>query len=85
MCDVVFIFGMEHMSLVSGTSWMVVDSPCPDVGAIHTAVGINVVWTLTKDNKVRKFCTEHYKRHKRRERNPETSAIYLLITVILIT
>lgn len=73
MCDIVFIFGTEHMSLMSGTSWMVVDSPCPDVGAIHIAVGINVVWALTKDNKVRQFCIEHYKR----ERNPETSTIYL--------
>ncbi|XP_070707337.1 tectonin beta-propeller repeat-containing protein 1 isoform X1 [Pempheris klunzingeri] len=35
-----------------GTSWAVVDSPSPDVGAIHVAVGINVVWALTKDNKV---------------------------------
>lgn len=43
---------------------MMVDSPSPDVGAIHVAVGINVVWALTKDNKVRKFCTEHYKRLK---------------------
>lgn len=37
-----------------GTSWTVVDSPCPDVGAIHVAVGMNVVWAVTKDNKVRK-------------------------------
>ncbi|XP_054454751.1 tectonin beta-propeller repeat-containing protein 1 [Anoplopoma fimbria] len=35
-----------------GTSWVVVDSPSPDVGATHVAVGINVVWALTKDNKV---------------------------------
>ncbi|XP_060883536.1 tectonin beta-propeller repeat-containing protein 1 isoform X4 [Labrus mixtus] len=35
-----------------GTSWAVVDSPSPDVGAIHAAVGVNVVWALTKDNKV---------------------------------
>ncbi|XP_034425724.1 tectonin beta-propeller repeat-containing protein 1 isoform X1 [Hippoglossus hippoglossus] len=35
-----------------GSSWVVVDSPSPDVGATHVAVGINVVWVLTKDNKV---------------------------------
>ncbi|KAI3365576.1 hypothetical protein L3Q82_010660, partial [Scortum barcoo] len=35
-----------------GTSWAVVDSPSPDVGATHVAVGVNVVWALTKDNKV---------------------------------
>ncbi|KAM7371040.1 hypothetical protein PAMP_010540 [Pampus punctatissimus] len=35
-----------------GTSWTVVDSPSPDVGAIHVAVGVNVVWAVTKDNKV---------------------------------
>ncbi|KAM6964116.1 tectonin beta-propeller repeat-containing protein 1 isoform 3-T3 [Tautogolabrus adspersus] len=35
-----------------GTSWAVVDSPSPDVGAIHAAVGVNVLWALTKDNKV---------------------------------
>ncbi|KAE8284422.1 Tectonin beta-propeller repeat-containing protein 1 [Larimichthys crocea] len=35
-----------------GTSWTVVDSPSPGVGAIHVAVGNNVVWALTKDNKV---------------------------------
>lgn len=30
------------------------DSPSPDLGATHVAVGDNVVWALTKDNKVRK-------------------------------
>ncbi|KAK5615338.1 Tectonin beta-propeller repeat-containing protein 1 [Crenichthys baileyi] len=35
-----------------GTSWAVVKSPNPEVGAIHVAVGINVVWAVTKDNKV---------------------------------
>ncbi|XP_038155641.1 tectonin beta-propeller repeat-containing protein 1 [Cyprinodon tularosa] len=35
-----------------GTSWAVVESPNPEVGAIHVAVGMNVVWALTKDNKV---------------------------------
>lgn len=43
---------------------MTVDSPSPNVGATHVAVGCNVVWALTKDNKVRKFCitynTAHY-------------------------
>ncbi|KAM4525259.1 tectonin beta-propeller repeat-containing protein 1 isoform 2-T2 [Odontesthes bonariensis] len=35
-----------------GTSWAVVDSPSPDVGVIHVAVGTNVVWAVTKDSKV---------------------------------
>ncbi|XP_077406349.1 tectonin beta-propeller repeat-containing protein 1 [Vanacampus margaritifer] len=35
-----------------GTSWSVVDSPSPDVGVMHVAVGVNAVWALTKDNKV---------------------------------
>ncbi|XP_029953722.1 tectonin beta-propeller repeat-containing protein 1 [Salarias fasciatus] len=35
-----------------GTSWAVVESPSPDVGAIHVAVGVSVVWAVTKDNKV---------------------------------
>ncbi|XP_028989411.1 tectonin beta-propeller repeat-containing protein 1 isoform X2 [Betta splendens] len=35
-----------------GTSWTVVESPSPDVGAIHVAVGTSVVWVVTKDNKV---------------------------------
>lgn len=41
-----------------GSSWAVVDSPSPDVGAIHVAVGVNVVWAVTKDNKVRKCCDQ---------------------------
>ncbi|XP_077482271.1 tectonin beta-propeller repeat-containing protein 1-like [Stigmatopora argus] len=35
-----------------GTSWSMLDSPSPDVGVMHVAVGVNVVWALTKDNKV---------------------------------
>ncbi|XP_047465062.1 tectonin beta-propeller repeat-containing protein 1 [Mugil cephalus] len=35
-----------------GTSWALVESPSPDVGAIHVAVGDSVVWAVTKDNKV---------------------------------
>lgn len=47
---------------MSGTSWVVVDSPSPDVGTTHVAVGNNVVWALTKDNKVRKFCNKRFER-----------------------
>lgn len=39
-----------------GTSWKVMESPSPDVGAIHVAVGIGVVWVVTKDYKVRSLC-----------------------------
>ncbi|XP_076856381.1 LOW QUALITY PROTEIN: tectonin beta-propeller repeat-containing protein 1 [Brachyhypopomus gauderio] len=35
-----------------GSTWVVVESPNPEVGAIHVAVGINVVWAVTKDHKV---------------------------------
>uniref|UniRef100_A0A8C5E3T3 Tectonin beta-propeller repeat-containing protein 1 n=1 Tax=Gouania willdenowi TaxID=441366 RepID=A0A8C5E3T3_GOUWI len=35
-----------------GTTWAEVESPSPDVGAIHVAVGVGVVWAITKDNKV---------------------------------
>lgn len=41
-----------NILLTTGTSWAVVDSPNPDLGATHVAVGANVVWALTKDNKV---------------------------------
>lgn len=44
---------------IPGTSWTVVESPSPDVGAIHVAVGMNVVWAVTKDNKVRKPFNEY--------------------------
>lgn len=40
-----------------GSSWVVVDSPNPEAGAIHVAVGDNVVWAVTKDNKVRLYET----------------------------
>lgn len=63
---IMFIVCLRDMSMnifcMSGTSWAEVDSPSPDVGAAHVAVGINVVWALTKDNKVREFCNEHYKK-----------------------
>lgn len=40
---------------VVGTSWAEVESPSPEVGAIHVAVGMNVVWAVTKDNTVRNW------------------------------
>lgn len=39
----------------AGTSWATVESPSLDVGAIHVATGVNVVWAVTKDHKVRKY------------------------------
>lgn len=48
----------QHIPPTAGTSWMTVDSPNPHVGATHVAVGSNVVWALTKDNKVRNFSIE---------------------------
>nr|XP_023665012.1 tectonin beta-propeller repeat-containing protein 1 isoform X1 [Paramormyrops kingsleyae] len=35
-----------------GTSWAEVQSPSPEFGAIHVAVGVSVVWAVTKDRKV---------------------------------
>ncbi|ROL48460.1 Tectonin beta-propeller repeat-containing protein 1 [Anabarilius grahami] len=35
-----------------GSSWVTVESPSPGAGAVHVAVGVNVVWAVTKDHKV---------------------------------
>lgn len=45
---------ITNISGLQGTTWVVVESPSPEVGAIHVAVGVNVVWAVTKDHKVRK-------------------------------
>uniref|UniRef100_A0A672KVJ6 Tectonin beta-propeller repeat-containing protein 1 n=1 Tax=Sinocyclocheilus grahami TaxID=75366 RepID=A0A672KVJ6_SINGR len=37
---------------LKGSSWVTVESPSPVVGAVHVAVGVNVVWAVTKDHKV---------------------------------
>lgn len=37
---------------LNGTSWVTVESPSPEAGAVHVAVGVNVVWAVTKDHKV---------------------------------
>ncbi|XP_051958981.1 tectonin beta-propeller repeat-containing protein 1-like [Xyrauchen texanus] len=37
---------------LKGSSWVTVESPSPGVGAVHVAVGVNVVWAVTKDYKV---------------------------------
>lgn len=60
----VFVLCIENNVFCDpGTSWAVVDSPSPDVGATHVAVGVNVVWAVTKDNKVRKCCDELHRSH----------------------
>lgn len=46
-----------NISCNPGASWAIVESPSSDVGATHVAVGNNVVWVVTKDNKVRKCCS----------------------------
>lgn len=38
--------------LVPGTSWVEVESPATEVEVLHVAVGIGVVWVVTKDYKV---------------------------------
>ncbi|KAK7134549.1 hypothetical protein R3I93_017845 [Phoxinus phoxinus] len=37
---------------LNGSSWVTVESPSPEAGAVHVAVGVNVVWAVTKDHKV---------------------------------
>ncbi|XP_028310342.1 tectonin beta-propeller repeat-containing protein 1 isoform X2 [Gouania willdenowi] len=36
----------------TGTSWMEVESPSKEVEVLHVAVGVSVVWVVTKDYKV---------------------------------
>ena len=40
-----------------GTSWVVVDAPGKEGTAIHVAVGVGVVWVVTKDYKVTRNMT----------------------------
>ncbi|KAG7267616.1 hypothetical protein CRUP_027819 [Coryphaenoides rupestris] len=35
-----------------GSSWVDVETPCKEVEALHVAVGVGVVWVVTKDFKV---------------------------------
>lgn len=37
---------------VAGTSWVEVESPGKESEALHVAVGVGVVWVVTKDYKV---------------------------------
>ncbi|XP_077057240.1 tectonin beta-propeller repeat-containing protein 1 isoform X2 [Siphateles boraxobius] len=37
---------------LNGSSWVTVESPSPEAGAVHVSVGVNVVWAVTKDHKV---------------------------------
>uniref|UniRef100_A0A8C1JFW6 Tectonin beta-propeller repeat-containing protein 1 n=1 Tax=Cyprinus carpio TaxID=7962 RepID=A0A8C1JFW6_CYPCA len=37
---------------LKGSSWVTVESPNTGVAATHVAVGVNVVWAVTKDHKV---------------------------------
>lgn len=42
--------------MFSGSSWELVESP-NQKGVVHCAVGVGVVWAVTKDNKVRRYMT----------------------------
>lgn len=44
-----------HFPLLSGTSWVEVESPVKEVEALHVAVGVSVVWVVTKDYKVNQY------------------------------
>lgn len=48
-CDFVSI---QCFFLLSGTLWEEVKSPGKDVETLHVAVGVSVVWVVTKDYKV---------------------------------
>ena len=39
-----------------GTSWVEVESPGKEMEALHVAVGMSVVWVVTKDYKVNHMC-----------------------------
>lgn len=45
----------QHFLLLSGTSWVEVESPGKEVEALHVAVGVSVVWVVTKDYKVNEY------------------------------
>lgn len=38
---------------LAGISWSTVESPSSDNGIMHVSVGVDVVWCITKDRKVR--------------------------------
>lgn len=37
----------------AGISWSIVESPSSENGIMHVSVGVDVVWCVTKDRKVR--------------------------------
>lgn len=41
-----------YLCLLSGTSWVEVESPGKEMEALHVSVGVSVVWVVTKDYKV---------------------------------
>lgn len=40
----------------AGISWSIVESPSSENGIMHVSVGVDVVWCVTKDRKVRESC-----------------------------
>lgn len=38
---------------LAGISWSIVESPSSENGIMHVSVGVDVVWCVTKDRKVR--------------------------------
>lgn len=38
---------------LAGISWSTVESPSSENGIMHVSVGVDVVWCVTKDRKVR--------------------------------
>lgn len=45
-------FVKHFLLLLSGMSWLEVESPGKEIEALHVAVGVSVVWVVTKDYKV---------------------------------
>lgn len=42
------------LNLFSGSSWIIIDPPTPDEGLTQVSVGKQVVWALSRSNKVLK-------------------------------
>lgn len=60
---------------------MMVDLPSSDVAATHVVVGSNVVWALTKDNKVRKSWTDYHKYYQSMKLLPLSKAVICVICI----
>lgn len=47
------IYNAFCVLFLAGISWSTVESPSSENGIMHVSVGVDVVWCVTKDRKVR--------------------------------